>query len=206
MRLEGGERSSIREPGDRSVQPSTASRREETSIMFLRTVVLGTICSAMAGAGAVGAATTEPPTTDSAATRSRSSTPRTSHCTYDGDHKVLTIGDRGRRRDVRPRPAWRGTTGTGRRSRRGDRHRGPDRDDVLGVVESLRLHRRPRHRSDGHRRRRHVADRHAEPRRACRRRRDRVVRPELRHRSRARRRRRPRRLRHGRCASTRPTR
>jgi iron complex transport system substrate-binding protein len=60
--------------------------------MFVRTLVLGIICSATAGAGAVGAATTEPPTTGVARDTFTVQHAENFTLTYEGDHKVLTVG------------------------------------------------------------------------------------------------------------------
>lgn len=61
--------------------------------MFLRTVVLGTICSATAGAGAVGAANTEPPTTESAVETFAPQHTRHFSLKYVDDYKVVSIAD-----------------------------------------------------------------------------------------------------------------
>jgi iron complex transport system substrate-binding protein len=73
------------------VQPSTASRREETSIMFQRALVLATVV-AMATAAGAGAAATEPPTTTPATDTFTVQNAENFTLDYGDDHKVLTVG------------------------------------------------------------------------------------------------------------------
>ena len=90
--------------------------------MFQRALALGTALAAIGG-GAAGA-TTEPPD-QRAGSRPRSPSQHAENftLTYDGDHKVLTIGIGRRRRDLRPRPARHRAAGARRRPRRRHGHR-----------------------------------------------------------------------------------
>ena len=143
------------------MQPSTASRREETSIMFQRALVLGTAVVAVLVSSAA-SATTEPPTTAPATTRSRSSTPRTSRSPTTATTRCLTIGSADTaetfvlvQRGAEP-PALDGELAGATVIEVPIETMFSESSSHYGFIDVLDIE------DDGHRRRRHLARRHAE--------------------------------------------